>query len=299
MFSTPIVTGSGPSDWYLGQIPFQLRFQSATELRAYQLGANFVNGGPTSPAFVNFAEYYSVSNTANLCDDQGNAAPGTPSASTLYYAYLVGIGDLAGTLALSQIAPTSNNGVLVLKSSTPEGCASAFVGLVYMNSAGEFQDDDGFRGVASYYYRRAKRLQLRPGYTNNNAQTNLAAFNSATFARVNGGTGDTGTYLSFGEDAAHFVATFCSNAALTAQLLVGIGDSSNTTPAAVACIGNAAVAGSSACVSYVAAPSSMSVQTVTMLAMSNGANVTFVADYARTGAAADPAATQLSGVVWG
>lgn len=296
-----IFGGSSPTDWYLGQVPFQLRRDSATVLGAYSLGPNFVAGPGSGGAYKDFASSYTFDISVDQTIDTSGGAAGLASAGTLYGVYYCGReGDEPGTentIRLSGTLPTSYFGQYVLENSTTFGQTCPFLGLVYLDTGPVLRDDNEFRGVASYYFRKTKGVLLRPGYVDNNAQTNLAALNNAAYARINGGTGDTGTYLTFGEDDAHFAATWCVNAAVTAALFVGIGDNSDTQPAGGAVLGVGAVAKSCVAAFATVNPGAMAVRTVTMLANTSSTAVTFVADAGRGGAAADVPSTYLSGTI--
>lgn len=75
-----------------------------------------------------------------------------------------------------------------------------FVGVVFTNAAVQFQDDANARHLANYFYNRwSRRYPRAPATTDRRCHTfyNLPA--SATFAKINGGTGDTVSFLTFDE----------------------------------------------------------------------------------------------------
>lgn len=297
-----ISTGSSATDWYRGQAPFLLRANSTTELAAVAYGPNFVAGPGDNGDAKAFAASYTLANTDSTINASGEEQA-APSASTLYHVYYcasnAGDPPVANTLRLSTSAPMSYFGQYVLENSTSFGQQSPFLGLVLTNGSTEFEDSESFRGVLSYYVRRQKAIRLRPGYVDDNAQTNLAALNNAAYARINGGTGDTATYLTFGEEDVHFSATWCTNAAIAAVCFVGIGDNSNTQPSGGAVFGVAAIAKTCVSAHAIAKPTTMESRTVTMLANTSSVPVTFVSDSGRGGAAADVPQTYLVGMLRG
>lgn len=298
-----ILGGSSASDWYLGQVPFQLRMDSGAVLAAVSLGPNFVAGPGDGADYKTFAASYTNDVTADAIVNASGEEQAAPVASTLYYVYycstLAADAPVRDTLRLSDTAPTIYRGQYVLENSTAFGQTSPFLGLVYLDAGPTLRDDATWRGVLSYYYRREKGILLRPGYVDDNAQTNLAALNNAAYARINGGTGDTATFLTFGEDDVHVTATWCTNAAIAAALFMGIGDNSNTSPAGGVVLGVGAVAKSCASAHATIAPVNMEARTLTMLANTSGVPVTFVSDSGRGGAAADVPQTYLAATIRG
>lgn len=224
--------------------------------------------------------------------------PINASVSTLFYVYYCFAGDFSTQsppLGFSTTAPTLLNGIYVLGAAG--AAASCFlIGVVYLDAAGNMQDTTTKRTVVNWYNRRQAILSLAPGYNNNNAATTFA-LTANVWARLNGGTGDTAEWISNGEDPIQAVAWFTLGAAAPAAVVqVGIGDNSNTTPAAVASFGALALNGSSTAVTLALAPA-VGRRTLTLLGYTANLATTFQADEARNGSAADPQATGLYALV--
>ena len=273
-----------------GELDVRLIYASATSLSIEGFGRRGeVNGGLM--ACSSLAPL--VSTSENTIDAAGADSGNPPSASTLHYVYL----RQSGTLALSETSPTAVDGVPYLGASD-EAAMWAFVGWAYVNASTEFEDSDTARHVISKYGRRPKRLLARPAYTNNNAATTFA-LNTATWAALNAGTGDSVSYISNPDLPVQGEAVFTLGAATTGVVHVGVGYN-GTTPDFAAGFGNLSLAGSSVAVPiYVAAANPVTAKTLDLVAMTSAAAATFAADLARNGASADPCATFLLAWVWG
>lgn len=223
----------------------------------------------------------------------GTALSAQPS--TLFYVYIEYALSANPSLVASLVAPTLVDGIYLLNN-TGQGIKAFFLGWIRMDSGGRFVNTDAARCVVNYYNRRPTRIRLRPAYSDNNANTTFS-LNTATWARANGGTGDTAEYIANGEDAIHVHAQYTLGAVAPAAVIqVGIGDNSNTQPSSAAAMGSAAISGSSAACSLCVTPA-VGYRTLTMLGMTGGLATTFAADYARNGAAADPSVTSLYAMI--
>lgn len=280
----------------------RLEKNTDTELVLSQVQGNviIINGAA-------FTEVAGFDVTSRLLIDSAGVETVAPAAGDFLFMY-VGIGPRGFTLYASLSNPAKVNGVYYL-SATGVGSSLRFVGMALVTAvtaAADFTDTEQDRLVFSYNNQRARALLAQPAYTDDNANTNLAVFNSATFATVNGGTNDTVRFIRADGPATSLCAAFSLGAATTAVCAVGIGvnfAASSQVPSA-AQFANGAALGSSVTVPAVVGPSvdpdtsTWGVYSASLVAMSTAVNVTFRADLARNGAAADPCTTQLTGTVW-
>lgn len=235
-------------------------------------------------------------------DDSTINADGTdsgspPAVETFYYVYW----DLAAdSLVLCLEAPTQqNDGSFRLGTNASTIAKFLLVGWVQTIDDGTahagFVDSDSARLVASYYNRQRKRLFTCPAYSDNNAKTTYAKGAAAAFDYIHAGAGDFVRYITNGEDCAEMTAVFTADAALAGVVQVGISDNADKSPSVIAGMPNLELAGSSVSCSMRDAIAAPSLKKAELLYF--GAAITFVADYARNGAVADPAATYLVGSV--
>lgn len=237
-----------------------------------------------------------LSVASNLIDSDGSDAGAPGSPSTFYCVYLSNdvATDFPQELRLSSTSPTDSNtsGQRYLNT-TGNGANWRLVGYVYLDSGGNFVDNEAQRYVVNEANRIPRRLRLTPGYNNNNALT-AVAFVSANFGRINAGTGDTVGWCDNGRDiavwlSAHFAITLTPAAAT----YWGIGIDSNTAASVCAIVAAGAV-NVSVGASIFVPPASPALRTATMLA-ATGAGATWLADAGRSGSAADVPATYLEG----
>lgn len=227
-------------------------------------------------------------------NDGSNSGLG-PAGSTRLYAYVSNSLDTNGNalrLRLSSSAPSIYNGFYYLNS-TGNGCNWRFVGWVGTDSVPAFRDDQSARLICNFYNRLRKDLLLNPNYTDGNTQTTIA-LNTATWARVNAGTGDTGLFVSNGEDAVDFSAQFSIVSSGAAIQHWGIGTSA--TSARVAAVTAASAANVTAFTRWCEVLTD-GFYSVYLLGMTGGTATTLIVDVARNGSTADPRATQLRGMV--
>jgi hypothetical protein len=211
-------------------------------------------------------------------------------ASTLYYVYV----NPDGVVRASATAPLySYDGVRVLN--TVLGARDwLFIGYARTDGVPNFVDTTTDRLVANWFNRLRKSIELRPNYNDNNATTTYSV-GGATFGRVNAGTGDTGSYISNGEDSVSFVFNYFFTPAVSQTGAVGIGDNSLTSasPVGASEIATQAVGGS---IGLKITPAE-GYRTVAMLAWTTSGTMTVRADHGRHGSTADEAATCLYGEV--
>lgn len=291
------------SELYFGQFDARMELNSVSPLTKLDL---LVLGPGIQVSGDNYV--YGNINPLDLTVDNVMLADGTDSGvlaagEVFYWVYLgsKAAGAYAAKLALCETPPSRDtDGILYLPGSTEH----RYVGAVWCTNAGggvaNFADSPSERYVSNYYNRRRKSLFMCPGYADNNANTTLAVFNSATYAALLGGAGDFVGYIDNEEDAVELSAVFTTNGALTGALRAGISVTGVTfDPIGVASLPNLTLALSSCAVSVSVPPGTGVVgrSLAYLVAESSGTNVTFLADYARTGAAADPPATFIAGSV--
>lgn len=227
----------------------------------------------------------------------GLSTGAAPAASaTLYYAYLVGLeGSYSpGKLRLSATAPSmTENGYYLGTSGNALNCR--FVGYVRTNATPNFVNDTTDRWVINYYNRLALPIILKPGYSDDNAETTYTT-TSTTWVTANGGTGATGSYVANGEDAVEIDLFAQMSSTAGNGPFAGIGDNS-TTAAVVDCTASSTVAFTGSC-HYRSIPAA-GYRTVSVLIRCTGGTSTFRADNVRGGGAADPIATGIVATVMG
>ena len=220
--------------------------------------------------------------------------------ATLMFVYWAGAGAFAGNLAVSQVAPTlsgATGGIYMLGTS---GAAAQirFIGWIYLDSGGNLVDTEASRLVANYYNRRPSRMFLCPNYADDNAATTYARA-SATWTTIAATAAASRLeYIGNGEDAVHFGLNVTLGAAgpINASLF-GLADTNVTNPEVQASFPITEPAKSSIYIAHVPLVVTVGYRTENALVQSGNA-VTILADDARNGATADPAATYLSGVVY-
>jgi hypothetical protein len=221
------------------------------------------------------------------------------NVSTLLYVYWCGAGDFAGGMGISTFAPqfSDSTGLYTLDVGGA-GSSCLFIGWIYLDAAGNMTDTQSSRLVCNYWNRLPTRLALLPGYNDNGAGTTFA-LNTANWAKLNGGTGDTALWIANGENDISAAARFTlGGAAPAAVVQVGIGDDSAVTPHAAASFAQLAAAGSSTGCTIAISGRTSGLRTIYLLGMTGGLATTFQADQARNGSAEDPCMTGLEGIVW-
>lgn len=290
-----------------GQWGLRFKRQAAQSLAFDQVGPHTVSG-LTSGSTAEGGAILDVSgllalvidlSTTNGMDATG-ASTGvlvTASVSTVFGVYYCLVGDFVNSFGFIIGAPQFlDNGIYVAANSA-NGRKLLFLGWIRIDAARNLQDNVAQRLVINWYNRQNKPLILTPGYVNDNAATNLGALNTANWARINAGTGDTGEYIATGQDVVDFAAHFVLGAVAPAAAQVfGIGDNSNTAPVACTEMGSLAIARSSCTVRVTMLPP-VGYRTVTMLGRTGALATTLLADDGRNGAAADIPATSLYGDV--
>lgn len=255
--------------------------------------------------------------TNNIAGDQLINADGeengfTPSASTLYYAYVSNAAaiDAPSSLRLSASAPDVATaglwaGIPYLTApgpTTSNGQNWRYVGSVYIDASVQVTDTVTARHVANYYNRLPRSIYVAPQYSNNNAQTTYA-FNSATFAIVAADALATFvTPIGFNttdraEPTLFANASFVFSARGAAAGAYGISVDSTTSPTVARSTAALSTAGLAVSIAWTDSLGAEGLHTVRMLGMSGGVADTIVADLARNGSASDPAATVLTGWV--
>lgn len=279
-----------------GQWGFRIGRNSATTMSLTVAGPHSVSAlSGSGGGVISASQVFPLFDTSaqNAMDVAGlsTGALVNASVSTLFHVYYCGAGDFQGGLGFSTTAPTRVNGLYVLANSDV-GNTCIFVGWMRTDAAGNMQDNAAQRLVVNYYNRRWVSLLLRPAYADGNSTTTYA-LTTATWTRINAGTGDTGEWISNGEEAIRASATFVLGAVAPASIIkCGIGDNSNTQPLVCASLGSLAISGSSmSCQAVISAAAGY--RTITMLAVTGNLATTFAADYLRDGAASDPPATYL------
>lgn len=243
--------------------------------------------------------------TDNMIDDSG-LDEGSPAGATgLYYVYVSNnlATYLPESIALSQWPPSDSvtSGQPYLATSG-NGANWRLLALVYLVDDGiggwAFRDSETQRLICHIENQIPRSLRGRPGYVNDNAQTNVVVANAA-FGKLSAATPAIGLV--------EFLGSYRNTSAVELELDVavvagtvgavsqwGIGIDSLTDPVVAAQVAVAAVNVMATC-SHVYEPLS-GYHYAAPLAQT-GAGATFAADTGRHGAAADVPATVLTGWV--
>jgi hypothetical protein len=240
---------------------------------------------------------------ANLITALGGDSGGAGAANTLYYVY---VSNAKATFSPSSIRLSNNPPSLVsgVKYLGVAGNALnwRFVGWVRLNATPNFESSLTSRTIVNYYNRLALDMYVNPGYVNDNVSTTysintatystLAAFIGAGISRL--------TFISNGEDAVDYDATYVILAGATILTLAAIGEDSVTQAAVQAMTQMVGIASNNS-VSLSRKPTFVEgVHTLDMLAAAQGGNSNFYADGGRSGGdAVDAPATELSATVYG
>jgi hypothetical protein len=289
-----------PSELYRGQWGFRLVRGSSTTITLQQVGPHsFVADGfplldATSAAALTLtiAAQYSI-------DDTGTFTGITPDADELHGVYYCLVGDMAGQLALGPTPPVLVDGLYRLKASG-DGLLALFLGWCRTGGSlgsPEVVDLPSRRLLVNWLNRRPTSLLAQPAYADGGTATTFAR-TLAVWGALNAGTGDQVQYVSNGIDPADVTLQATLGAAAPANAVgLGIGATSATQPSTSTWFRASAPDRSSTSCRLVTVQAA-GYATLDALAMTGGSAATFLADAARTGAAADPSATQLAGIVW-
>lgn len=256
-----------------------------------------VNGEDVDPGAGGLA----LAPSDNLLAADGTDSGGNMAPSTLYYVYVSNASaSFAPTdLRASTTGPSLLNGVKYL-ATTGNGANWRFVGWIRTNASGadgEFVSDTTNRHCINYYNRRPLPILLCPNYADDNASTTYT-FNSASWARINGGTADTASYISNGEDAVLVSYQVGAEAITAHQYLLALGDNSTTTGYCQARNSSTEAGGVPSRSLSVALSPAEGYRTLVMLMLTT-TTFTVYADAGRGGGSADVRLTYMSATVMG
>lgn len=246
-----------------------------------------------------------INNTAELIDADGLDTTAAPSAAGLYYCYLSNelATDFPVELRLSAQAPTDSgtSGQKYLASSG-NGANWRLIALFYLVDDGVgnyvFRDSETQRLICHVDNQIPRSLLGRPGYVNDNAQTNVAVangnYNPLSAATPPPGKVEWITYPASVSVELHLTAlVVAGTAGATSQW--GIGVDSTTAAVVAAQVASAAVNVSASC-SHSFEPAAG--YHYALPVASTGLGATWCADTGRHGSAADVPGTVLTGTVW-
>ena len=209
------------------------------------------------------------------------ANAGTPTLE-----FLAWTSDTARATAL-----TTQNGVL----SKTGALTRRYLGTFRTTSTTATEDSALKRFVWNYYNRAARQLFSCPAYNNADANTTWTSA-STTWAAANGGTGSkVECVIGWAEDAVDIhVAMEADNDGLNGRCSAGAGIDSVTSVTAIASVRSFVAGNSSAdSVDYIYVPA-VGYHHFNLLVRVSGGTGTWVADLARSGAAADPYTTYIT-----
>lgn len=287
---------------HVAQVRLQRTSSTGVQLLSFGGGLIEVNG-----EIVDVGAGKLCQTSDNLIDGTGANAGAAMGASTIYYLYISN--SLAsyqpGQLKASTTVPTGLASGSALGSAVhpddfylgTSGNARhwRFVGMARTNGSTQIVDSTTQRFVASYYNRLGRDLITVPAYSDGNSQTSYTLSNT-TWARINGGTGDTLEWLSFGDEAVEFDGQCYSNNTGAQVNSVGIAFDSTTSPRVEGILYPANVAACSTPVAHKYTPT-LGYHYACLMSKTTGGTMTVVVDSARSGASADPYVTFLEGLV--
>jgi hypothetical protein len=164
--------------------------------------------------------------TDHLISAVGADAGSAPVANTLYYVY-VSNGQASfspSTIRLSATAPSLVNGVYYL-GNAGNALNWRFVGWVQPNATPQFESSLLNRTIINYYNRLNLPMFSCPNYSNTDTAT-IYTYSGGAYAPINGGTGDSLTFIANGEDAIESSVQISVDVAGICRF--GIGVDSNT-----------------------------------------------------------------------
>lgn len=277
---------------YKGAFFGKLQVDSTTQVSLQRYSGEFVEvDGELLPVG---ASGLTLTTVANLLTNTGADSGGAMGTNTLYHLYVSNsqASFAASSLRASATAPSLLLGTFYLGTS---GNAAHWrhVGWVRTDGSTHFLDDATNRNLCNRYNGVWKTIKLTPGYVDDNALTTFSR-TTATWALLNTGTGDGGSYVSNGVDAVSFdYHGLLDVTAHTANIGIGIDTTVNPVEEEQLIAGikrNGSV--------HHEEVSAEGYHTVSMLFCSpDGVAITVYADDVRNGAAADPVLTYLEGRV--
>lgn len=243
-----------------------------------------------------------VLNTDNLITATGADSGAPPVAATLYYVYVSNqkAGFSPSSIRLSASPPLTFNGVKYL-GNTGNALNWRFVGWVQLDATPDFVSNVTDRLIVNYYNRLLADLLVNPGYVDNNTPTTYSTV-STTFLTlasiIGGGAVSRLSFISNGEDAVEYSATFVAIGSLVNNVpICGIGEDS-ITQAAESGLGDGAVQNNTLSLGK-SKIFSEGMHTLDLLFATNAGTSSFYADLGRiAGGAADSPATQMSASVF-
>lgn len=282
-----------------GQFGYRFHRPSSTAVGLLEMGPVGSAGGIVYPPGA--APGFTV--TDELMDSNGDPSGedilnDRPNSPVHAYAFPPGGTDYPDGFALSLTPPTfvSAEGLWRL----PANPRSLFVGWAQC-VAGAFVDTPARRLVASYFWRRARRMLACPNYADADSDTTYTFNTTATWAAINGGTGDFLEWCDFADGDVPIYAQLQVGATFASDVSVAIGVDGATDVRASATIPSALTRnGTTVSVWEVHQRSGFgfSTKTAQLLAKAPSANATIKADEARNGADADVPTTYIAGWVW-
>lgn len=245
---------------------------------------------------------YTLNRNTNTCLADGTDSGLPPTAGSLYYICLSNSRcvDFPQQLVavLFGAAVRSASGVRYVGAAGSGGDNLRILGLAQLSGgAGQFRDSATERKLINYENQIPRHIKLTPGYTDDNAQTNVARV-AAVWASLNGGVGDNATFLSDGESpivASMHVPVVAGTAGAISHWGISIDTLTQPSSATVA-----AVAAANVCVSV--AHSEVCTEGshyVAMVCMTGAAGATWACDLPRNGSTVDPVGAHLVGWIMG
>lgn len=236
-----------------------------------------------------------LDNTDNVLAADGTDSGAAMAAFTTYYIYCSSSRPAYAprSVRASATAPSRVNGELYL-GAAGDALAWRFIGLCNTVGASQFRDSLTQRLVCNFFNRVPKPMQVTPAYVDNNLQT-VYVENTPVWAQMNGGVASQLDYVANGLDSAWFRLDWSVAVIGAAACGMGIASNSATSPTTAAVI-TALAADESGSLGYSEAPA-MGLRNIRALVMTGGVASTFIADFVRNGATADPLGTTLRGWV--
>jgi hypothetical protein len=296
----PDASGGGvtPGQALAGQWGYRIRLDGGATLSSVisleTVGPNsVVNGTVIAPG--NAGTWDTA--TQNLMDANG-ADTGNPIIGPAFlYVYWCNVGAFSPGLGFSATAPALVNGQWILAGGGPD---FLFLGWVQVDASEQVSDTVKNREIANFYNRRIAPLAVTPGYVNNAAATTYFR-TGANWTTMTATAADSQvTFIGNGESAVWLEGHWTCLQDLAQNAFGGVGLTA-TTPLQVATIPSSnalAQQFASAACSYSYVPAANALATASLLCYTNNIAIIWVADFARTGAAADPPATSMRGWCW-
>lgn len=290
------LTPTQQGDAWRGQWGYRIKAATSVRIDLETVGPNSVVGGTVIPAGITtFWDISAMNIMGSTGADSGNPIVG----SDLYYVYWCEDGPFSPGLGFSLSAPQLIAGQLLLGNAT-DPTQFLFLGWIQTDTGSPSVTDSlQRRHIVNWWHRRPTPIAVVPNYVNNNAATTYSR-TAGNWTTMTATAADSQiSFVANGEDAVILNGSWACFQDTVQPVFGGIGRTT-TSPLQTATIPPEALGGtfaSCACAYTFTPAAPAALETVSLLCYTSAVAIAFVADWARTGAGADPPATSLRGII--